>query len=191
MKRLVLIGGKSCSGKDTIGKYLCQKYDFKRMAFADKLKDDVAKEYNINRNLFDIQEYKNEYQVNSKTLRELLIDYSFKQKEKDQDIYTKKVLDEINPFDNKNSPLSIYETKFNNIVITDFRFEHEYTFLKKHLEKEYNIYTLLVKKKCTNKYDNDVSENSLNNFKFKYVINNIGDLGTLFKQVDYFMESLF
>lgn len=40
-KNITLIGitGRKGSGKDTIGKYLVEKYNFKRLAFADPLKD--------------------------------------------------------------------------------------------------------------------------------------------------------
>lgn len=174
MKIIILIGGRHGTGKDTIGKYICNKYDFKRLAFADKLKDDVSKIYNINRKLFDIQEYKNNYLHGDKTIRDLLIEYSFKQKENDINVYSKKIVNDIKT------------NNYNKIVITDFRFEHEYLYIKDQL-KDYNVYTLQIKRKCIeNKYTNDKSETALEKFKFLYNINNTGNMDSLYKQVDYF-----
>lgn len=39
---VVGISGRKGSGKDTIGAHLVSKYDFKRVAFADSLKDACA-----------------------------------------------------------------------------------------------------------------------------------------------------
>jgi hypothetical protein len=52
MKVLAISGWKG-SGKDTLANYLIEHHGFKRIAFADPLKDAVAKEFNIPRHWCD------------------------------------------------------------------------------------------------------------------------------------------
>lgn len=55
---VVGISGKSQNGKDTIADYLVRYYGFKKVAFADPLKDALAAMLGINRALLDSQEGK-------------------------------------------------------------------------------------------------------------------------------------
>ncbi len=50
---IVGITGKISSGKDTVADYLCDFYGFKRMGFADALKDAVSVIFSWNRELLD------------------------------------------------------------------------------------------------------------------------------------------
>lgn len=55
--KVMMISGYKGSGKDEAAKYFMYK-DFKRVSFAGPLKDMVAKEYGLDRAIFDDQEYK-------------------------------------------------------------------------------------------------------------------------------------
>lgn len=55
--KILMISGYKGSGKDEAAKYLMYK-DFKKVSFAGPLKDMVAKEYGLDRFIFDDQEYK-------------------------------------------------------------------------------------------------------------------------------------
>lgn len=57
--RLILLSGWKGSGKDTVAKLLCEAFGYKRLAFADALKDLVADTYRIPREDLDHVENKN------------------------------------------------------------------------------------------------------------------------------------
>lgn len=173
---IILLGGKCGSGKDVVGKYLCNNYNYKRLAFADKLKDDVSEKYNIDRKLFDIQEYKNNYKINNQTLREILIKESVIRKTIDENYIINPIIINIEKNINK------------NIVITDFRFPYEYNKLK---EKYNDIITVLIQRDVKNKYTNNFSENSLNDFNFDYIIDNNTTLINLFINSDLIMKNFY
>jgi hypothetical protein len=52
-KYIVLISGYKEAGKDTYANHLVSSYGFVRFAFADKLKDDVSRDYGFNRKSLD------------------------------------------------------------------------------------------------------------------------------------------
>lgn len=56
--KVVMISGWKGSGKDTAADFLMKKHKFKRVAFADPLKDIVANEWDIPRSWCDDREYK-------------------------------------------------------------------------------------------------------------------------------------
>lgn len=47
--RIIALSGLSRSGKDTVADYMCATYGYKKAAFADKLKDNVANIFGISR----------------------------------------------------------------------------------------------------------------------------------------------
>ena len=56
--KVIAISGWKRSGKDTIAEQLIKEHQFKRIAFADPLKDSVAQEYGIPRSHCDDPEFK-------------------------------------------------------------------------------------------------------------------------------------
>lgn len=58
MKKLVMVSGWKNSGKDTCAEFLIEKYGFKRVAFADPLKDQVAEQFDIPRQWLDDRKLK-------------------------------------------------------------------------------------------------------------------------------------
>ncbi len=57
--KVVAISGWVTSGKDTMANLLIEKYGFKRIGFADPLKDNVARDFNLDRASLDDQNQKN------------------------------------------------------------------------------------------------------------------------------------
>lgn len=57
-KILVLVSGHKYAGKDTAAKLLVKEYGFTRFAFADKLKDECSRCYNVPRKFFDDDDLK-------------------------------------------------------------------------------------------------------------------------------------
>lgn len=58
--KIIMVSGWKRSGKDTAAQYLVEKYGFKRVAFADLLKDMVSKEYEVPRSHMDDPLFKEE-----------------------------------------------------------------------------------------------------------------------------------
>lgn len=58
--KVVAISGWSTSGKDTLANLLIKEYGFKRIGFADPLKDNVARDFNLDRASLDDQNLKNQ-----------------------------------------------------------------------------------------------------------------------------------
>lgn len=56
--KIVAISGWKGSGKDTVANFLVRTYGFKRLSFADELKDMMASQYGIPRSHFDDRDYK-------------------------------------------------------------------------------------------------------------------------------------
>lgn len=57
--KVVAVSGWAGSGKDTLANLLIEKYGFKRIGFADPLKDNVARDFNFDRASLDDQAQKN------------------------------------------------------------------------------------------------------------------------------------
>ncbi len=71
---ILLLAGWSGAGKDTVADSLVANHGFQKTAFANPLKDEVAKNLGIDRTLCDTQEGKREI-IQGKTVRQHLIDY--------------------------------------------------------------------------------------------------------------------
>ena len=120
--RIIWLSGWAGAGKDTIAAILCKKYDYKRIAFADSLKDIVAKKYNFQRGLCDTPEGKNSVVESAgKTVRELLIRDSAEAKEVNINVFAEHALEKI------------LASKQKNFVISDWRFPHEIAFIMSQL----------------------------------------------------------
>jgi hypothetical protein len=120
---LVALNGAKGSGKDTVASILIEGYDFKRLAFADKLKESAAAIWNIHPSTWDGLKNLEHSDVSIRifggkirakvSVREFLQRYGT---EAHRDVFGKDfwvdhALKGINPND--------------NIVITDCRFENE------------------------------------------------------------------
>jgi len=118
--RLIWLSGWASSGKDTAAEILCRG-GAKRLAFADSLKDMVAEKYGFPRHWCDSVEGKaTVISEHGASVRELLIRDSFEAKKHDINIFARIVFEKIlNEF--------VKGTKI--IVISDWRYPHEYHFV--------------------------------------------------------------
>jgi hypothetical protein len=118
--RLIWLSGWASSGKDTAAEILCRG-GAKRLAFADSLKDMVAEKYGFPRHWCDSVEGKaTVISEHGASVRELLIRDSFEAKKQDINIFARIVFEKIlNEF--------VKGTKI--IVISDWRYPHEYHFV--------------------------------------------------------------
>ena len=188
-----MINGKKRSGKNFVGnilnKYLSEQgYKVKEVSFAEALKEDVAKILGITLEQLEQMKEDDVYLESDKdcntvsTIRQILQNYGMMRREENPDIWVEKALPKI--FDNDSEV----------IIITDFRFENEYTYL-------YNIYSRdihfspnpckinTIKIENCNLEDNDqhISENDLNDFDFDMIINNDIIFDNEYKALGWFL----
>jgi len=120
--RIIWLSGWAGAGKDTIAAILCKKYDYQRIAFADSLKDIVAKKYKFSRSLCDTPEGKaSTIESVGRTVREILIRDSAEAKEVNVNVFAEHALEKI------------LASKQKKIVISDWRFPHEIAFIMSQL----------------------------------------------------------
>ncbi len=123
MSNNVVIGmlGKRGAGKDTVADYLVEKHGFTRIAFADKLRQEVAEKYGVPVTLFDVRGWKERERVavdgyivlGGKSPREVLQVHGTARRAQDADYWTRQVFDRIAAFPG-------------NYVISDVRMPNEF-----------------------------------------------------------------
>jgi hypothetical protein len=178
---VIAISAKKQHGKDTVASII-QEYTnnkFKVVKFADKLKDFVCTLINCSRENLEDENFKN---------KELGPEWDYTDKNGINQKMTPRILLQIigtegmrnNVHENVwiNATMSSYCDKC-NWIITDLRFENEFTSLKK-----YDAVTIRVNRLSILENDNHPSETSLDNNKnFDYYINNDTDLEGLKSKV--------
>lgn len=187
---VLLLGGYKGHGKDTFFDFLTgtrQDVDFEvtvedsqctlpklaytRLAFADVLKQQVAKLLNVSVEYIDahkdlpIDEKLNyvPYDTNNviKTLRDVLIDYATHKRKTDQYYFTRFVCDQIKHIEDS------------VIVITDFRFVEEYMYLCVGLPPGRTLFTARVhNSNAPIPGKEEASEHQLDGFYFHYLVKN-------------------
>jgi len=165
---IIMLSGWAGSGKDTVAKYMDS---FQRLAFADKLKEDVSAETGIPIEVFHTRA--KDIPQNSITPRSLLLKHALEAKEKDPYIYVRHV--------------AKVSSKYDKIVITDWRYKEEYAFLAE------NTAARIIRIRITRNLlpSNDPSEHELNDQLFDYHIDNTGTLETLREQIDKILHTIF
>lgn len=178
---IIAISAKKQHGKDTVASIIQEhtKNKFKVVKFADKLKDFVCTLINCSRENLEDEDFKNkelgeewDYIDNNwikqkMTPRRLL-----------QIIGTEAMRNNVHENVWVNATMSSYCDKC-NWIITDLRFENEFTSLKK-----YDTITIRVNRPSITENDNHPSETSLDdNKEFNYYIDNDGDLESLKNKV--------
>lgn len=157
--KIIMIGGYAGSGKDTAGDYLVKNHGFKKICFADELKKFVSDKYNIPIKYFFSQTGKKKFLSNGKTVRDLLIEEGQIEREKDKNVWIKKVLHKI------------VSEKLDKIVITDFRFPNEFSYLKNKLKDYYSFVSIRISRNDVSKIDN-YTEHMLDTFAFDFTLTN-------------------
>ena len=172
---IIVLRGFSNSGKDYVGRILCDKYNYRRFAFADSLKKIVAKDFNCDIRQLHTQDGKLQIcqtDSNKRTYRQILIDEGERLRLLDIGIFVKYCCQEIRE-------LGVIQ----NIVITDWRMPDELKILIDTIP-EYTIIPIhIVRQGQLESPVLDISEYHLLNRLNDYTIINYMD-ESIYKEVE-------
>lgn len=196
--KLIALSGWKFSGKDTIANYLRNQYGFTRISFADRLKQEVSRQYRIPEELmhdpalkelgipsypaapsdpfaFAIHELLTEElkKTGYWTPRALCILEGSVKRAVDPQYWVRQVLD-------------IIDGVYQHWVITDMRYRSE----AEQIRTRFPEAVLIRVNRFADIATNDPSERNLDNYKFDYVIDNSGTLERTYDQVDGIIEMI-
>jgi hypothetical protein len=182
---IILLRGFSHSGKDFIGQILCEKYDYKRFAFADSLKKMVQLEFNCKWEHLHTQEGKLqicESDSFKRTYRQILIDEALRLRNIDSGVFAKHCCSEI-------IGLNPEEDTPERIVITDWRYPNEIAILES-LFSDYKIIPVLIERINQSESPvNDISEHQLDSRQNDYVLhNNMNE--TIYQEIEELIKKI-
>jgi len=186
--------GKGGSGKDTVADYLVKHYNYHRVAAADAMKDDLCNYLDMD--LETLEEFKNVElvltdvrnkpnvptyrEVGTFSIRRFLQLYGMDMRYRISDTYWLET-----SIDNKIAELELqYGATDNNIVVSDVRFEIEFDFIKKHGGQVYYIDGRTGLTQAESKHISEQFVNTTAKDKCDMVIDNSGDIESLYKQVE-------
>lgn len=175
-----MFSGYAGSGKTCAANFMCSLLDPTTTyvtAFADAVKDDVAKLYKLPRQMFDTQEGKASIvhtPDGDKTGRELLIDYSLAMKEAyGDDVWAKEVVRRICAESERR--------RIRHVVIHDWRYVVEIETLLREFgafSSEFVLHTIQVRRSCVRSMPIP-SEHNLDSYPVDIIIDNNGTLDEL------------
>jgi hypothetical protein len=180
---MIIIGlvGFAGSGKDTIGHYLINNYNFKKLSFANTLKDVVSSIYGWNRDL--LEGITDESRLFRETIdpfwnitpRQALIDIGTNlfRNHFDKNIWVKSLIKQI-----QNMPSN------SKLVITDCRFINEIQALKELKSKI--VYVNRITPEILNDSEKELIK--INSNMFDYILNNDKDINHLENQIEIFID---
>lgn len=171
--KIVWLSGFAGSGKDTVASILVKKHDYYRVAFADHLKDFVAIKYGIERSVCDTVEGKQRTFLDGTSLRDLLIKESAEAKAQNINVFAEQAL------------TTMLESKNDLIVISDWRYPHEYEYITGMLGA--NHVTIRITRPGLPSLPTP-SEHALDSWKFDYEITNT-ELRKLEKDVVTYLKN--
>jgi len=181
---IIGITGKKHHGKDTLGKILVDKYNYKKMAFADNLKEACRIIFGLSdEQLYgDMKETNDEFwKTSPRNLFQYIGTDMFRNMigkimpHVGNDIWIKSL--EKNIIDSINNS--------NNIVITDVRFPNEAMMIKKH-----GGIIIKIVRPDANNIDNHISECLIDDIKYDIKIINDNDVKYLDEQLEIFFNHI-
>lgn len=178
---IILISGWAHAGKDSVAKILVESYDFQKVAFADPIKYQVAKDLEIPLEWCYDQDRKAAFLPNNpeRTLREELIRVAEGARETDKGIWARAVGEKIQ------KAIQRGKRKF---VISDWRHLEELWALQKCVPNACIVPTRIERPSQLVSPVPDWTEYSLLGFPFWKVFRNTGTIARLLEQVVEFVD---
>lgn len=185
LEKTMLIGicGKANSGKDTVGDYIVQKYNFKKISLADPIKRLVKDVFVLDdHTVYDriVREQPLENWPNW-TVRKLLqfIGTELFRNNIDDAIWVRSLW------------YRIQNDKGNNYVVTDVRFNNELQFFKDHSKKGEFICLKIIRPGCDGKVGLSGHESEAYDLPGDFEIINDGNFQDLYNKIDNVMKEKF
>lgn len=178
---IVLIAGWAHAGKDSVAKILVESYEFQKVAFADPIKQQVAKDLEIPLEWCYDQERKAALLPNNpeRTLREEIIRVAEGAREANKEIWARAVGEKIQK--------AIQRGK-RRFVISDWRHLEELWALQKCIPNACIVPTRVERPSQLVSPVPDCTEYSLLGFPFWRIFRNSGTIARLLEQVVEFVE---
>ena len=178
---IILISGWAHAGKDSVAKILVESYEFQKVAFADPIKHQVARDLDIPLEWCYDQERKAALLPNNKerTLREELIRVAESAREADKEIWARAVGEKIQ------KAIQRGKRKF---VISDWRHIEEVWALQKCVPTACIVPTRVERPSQLLSPVPDWTEYSLLGFPYWKIFHNSGTIARLLTQVVEFVD---
>ena len=178
---IILISGWAHAGKDSVAKILVESYDFQKIAFADPIKQQVARDLDIPLEWCYDQERKAALLPNNseRTLREELICVAEAARATDKEVWARSVGDKIQ------KAIQRGKRKF---IISDWRHLEELWALQKCIPNACIIPTRVERPSQLISPVPDWTEYSLLGFPFWKVFRNSGTIARLLEHVVEFVD---
>ena len=176
-----MISGWAHSGKDSVAKTLVESYDFQKLAFADPIKQQVAREQGIPLEwCYDQVKKSGPLESDpSRTLREELIRVGEEARKGDPDIWARQIGEKI---------IKSASRGQRRFVISDWRILQELWCIQK-VCPDMCILPLRVERPSQLVSPvPDMTEYGLLGFPFRHTIRNVGSLSRLWEEVVAFIE---
>jgi hypothetical protein len=173
MPLLVMISGWARVGKDAAASLMTDEMGFRRLAFADALKEIVSAETGLPIETFHLAtkdaplEHPCKSYPTAKTPRDLLLQHALVARAKNPDVYAALVGEKMIDC---GTPLS-------RIVISDWRYKREYDYLRREFP-EYQILRLRINRQGVSA-SADLSEHDLDDEPMNVTIQNDGGISDL------------
>jgi dephospho-CoA kinase len=159
--KIVLVAGFAGAGKDTFAKVLCEYKGYRRFAFADPIKEQIANQHNVPLEWLHSPLGKQKI-IDGKTLRQHCIDLGESERKKDPEVWGKQIANQIK------------ESKCERIVISDWRLLPELFAIQKAFP---TAFIVPIRMNRATQYISsvpDMTEYSLMGFPFAFTIQNSG-----------------
>jgi hypothetical protein len=175
LPQIIAICGRRRTGKDVIADYICNKYQYSNVKFAQPLKDAIKVLFGFSED--QIEKYKDKDDDFWKTSPRKVMQF----------IGTEIMQYEIQrliPHTNRHFFVNSLLKRHNNqnIVISDMRFLHEYNEIKKKGALVIKVIRPFSEK--DNNIDFHSSEKEVDEITTDYTIINDGDINTLYKKIE-------
>jgi len=184
---IIAVTGRKGSGKDSIGRFLQEKYNFEIYKFAYPIKE-VA---------YSIFQWTPEH-IEGSLKEEIDPDWGISPRQFMQYFGTEIMqyyIGDLFPLFKEKVGRELWVRrfhkwytmhKFTNVVITDMRFIHEHTYLMDYMDKkEDSVFSITIKRNIeNNEYSNHASEKEIDLIETNYFIDNNGSWLDLFNRID-------
>jgi hypothetical protein len=173
---IIFVSGRIGSGKDTVANVLVDEYGFKKLAFADVLKQSAARTYSIPLELMYSQEGKNTFwEPAGRTVREILQTHADAIKTFDPEYFARVI------------KCQIQQDPSQSFVVSDWRFPNEFEGISNDTTVDAHCIRIRIRRDLIPPTDLHISETALEGYPVDYELLNFRTLEHLKSNVEDMM----